>query len=314
MNVLDFTAIGVFFALLVGIALACSRRAGKDAKDFFTRFRRPENQRPFRLFDDLVKLAGSLRFWEEKYTKQGRTYDINNEQLYAFLQASGYYRIATSTNSKGYTFCFVKDNVVTLIDENAVSAHCSGYLLEYIKTHPKYYNQQLANTVHRSNQIRLASLEKLAMIEPDFKNWDEKQRGYYRNLVMGCFRNLPYKLVERAVYNIIINDTNPFAPSIGQIMSEVKSLISVYDAETAWSEIEWITRNVSENVHNNIKELDDIARTIIRSDDIRRYKENSGSMEKAKYSFIQRYNKKKEELEATRCSTSRRTAKTSLSR
>ena len=35
MNVLDFTAIGVFFALLVGIALACSRRAGKDAKDFF---------------------------------------------------------------------------------------------------------------------------------------------------------------------------------------------------------------------------------------------------------------------------------------
>ena len=131
-----------------------------------------------------------------------------------------------------------------------------------------------------------------------FKNWDEKQRGYYRNLVMGCFRNLPYKLVERAVYNIIINDTNPFAPSIGQIMSEVKSLISVYDAETAWSEIEWITRNVSENVHNNIKELDDIARTIIRSDDIRRYKENSGSMEKAKYSFIQRYNKKKEELEA----------------
>ena len=35
MNVLDFAAIGVFFALLVGIALACSRRAGKDAKDFF---------------------------------------------------------------------------------------------------------------------------------------------------------------------------------------------------------------------------------------------------------------------------------------
>ena len=35
MNVLDFTAIGVFFALLVGIAAACSRRAGKDAKDFF---------------------------------------------------------------------------------------------------------------------------------------------------------------------------------------------------------------------------------------------------------------------------------------
>ena len=35
MTVIDFAAIGVFFALLVGIAMACSRRAGKDAKDFF---------------------------------------------------------------------------------------------------------------------------------------------------------------------------------------------------------------------------------------------------------------------------------------
>ena len=39
MNVLlnswDWTAIAVFFAVLIGIALVCSRKAGKDAKDFF---------------------------------------------------------------------------------------------------------------------------------------------------------------------------------------------------------------------------------------------------------------------------------------
>ena len=39
MNVLlnswDWTAIAVFFAILIGIALMCSRKAGKDAKDFF---------------------------------------------------------------------------------------------------------------------------------------------------------------------------------------------------------------------------------------------------------------------------------------
>ncbi|MCR5751087.1 MAG: Na+:solute symporter [Kiritimatiellae bacterium] len=35
MNWLDFLAIGLFFAALFGIAAACSRRAGKDAKDFF---------------------------------------------------------------------------------------------------------------------------------------------------------------------------------------------------------------------------------------------------------------------------------------
>ena len=151
----------------------------KDAKDFFLHFRRPENQNPFRLFDDLVKLAAGLQFWSEKMTKTGRVYDINNEQLYGFLQASGYYRIATSTNTKGYTFCHIQDNVVTLIDESAISAHCSSYLLEYIKTHPYYYTQPLANTVHRSNQVRLASLEKLAITEPNFKSWDENSEYFF---------------------------------------------------------------------------------------------------------------------------------------
>ena len=164
----------------------------KDAKDFFMRFRRPENQNPRRLFDDLVKLSGSLRFWEEKWSKTGRSYDINNEQLYAFLRASGYYRIASDSEKKGYTFCHIRDNVVTLIDEDAISSHCSGYLLEYIKTHPKYYNQQLANTVHRSNQIRLSSLEKLAIIEPDFRSWNDTDDHFF-------FRNGIFKVTKAGV-------------------------------------------------------------------------------------------------------------------
>lgn len=32
---LDWFFVAAFFAVLVGIALLCSRRAGKDAKDFF---------------------------------------------------------------------------------------------------------------------------------------------------------------------------------------------------------------------------------------------------------------------------------------
>lgn len=151
----------------------------KDAKDFFMHFRRPENQNPKSLFNDLVKISGSLKFWSMTKTKAGWTYDINNEQLYAFLQASGYYRIASDAVKKGYTFCHVKDNVVTLIDEDAVSTHCSGYLLEYIKTHPKYYNQQLANIIHRSNQVRLSSLERLAIIKPDFKSWNEHYDHFF---------------------------------------------------------------------------------------------------------------------------------------
>lgn len=151
----------------------------KDAKDFFMYFRRPENPNPYKLFDDLVRLSGSLKFWSVKSQKSGYTYDINNEQLYSFLQAMGIYRIASSGNSKGFTFCQIRDNVVNLIDEQAIGAYASGMLMEYIKTHPKYYNQPLANTIHRSNQIRMASLEKLQIIEPNFKSWTENADHFF---------------------------------------------------------------------------------------------------------------------------------------
>ena len=35
LNGIDFVVIALFFALMFGIAAACSRRAGRDAKDFF---------------------------------------------------------------------------------------------------------------------------------------------------------------------------------------------------------------------------------------------------------------------------------------
>jgi hypothetical protein len=159
----------------------------KDAKDFFVHFRRPENQNPVSLFKELVKLSGGLKFWMEKYSKTGafQGYDINNEQLYSFLEASGYHKIATSATAKGYTFCHIRDNVVTLIDEQAISAHCSAYLLEYIKTHPGYYTQALANSIHRSNQVRLSSLEKLAIVEPDFNSFTvDADYFFFRNCII----------------------------------------------------------------------------------------------------------------------------------
>ena len=35
LNGIDYVVIALFFALMFGIAAACSRRAGRDAKDFF---------------------------------------------------------------------------------------------------------------------------------------------------------------------------------------------------------------------------------------------------------------------------------------
>lgn len=155
----------------------------KDAKDFFVHFRRPENQNPVSLFKELVKLSGGLKFWQEKKTKTGGFggYDINNEQLYSFLEASGYFRIATNPDCTDFAFCQVKDNVVTIIGDDSISAHCSAYLLEYLRTHANYYNQTLANTIHRSPQISRSSLEKLSVIVPDFNAFDEHSDTFFFN-------------------------------------------------------------------------------------------------------------------------------------
>jgi len=159
----------------------------KDAKDFFVHYRRPEQQNPRKLFDQLVKLSYSLKFWVDKKDKKGDFvgYDINNEQLYAFLNASGFWKIETSTNKKGYTFCFVKDNVVELIDEDSVSSMCSNYLIDYLKEHPEYYSQQLVNAIHRSNQIKIGSLDKLKTITPNFEAFDKHSDAFFfRNAVV----------------------------------------------------------------------------------------------------------------------------------
>lgn len=159
----------------------------KDAKDFFMHFRRPENQDPVKLFNELVKLSGGLKFWTVTFLKGGAAkYDINNDQLYSFLEACGYYTIATSATKEGFTFCRVVDNVVTLIDKDAIASECTTYCLEYLRTHPKYYSQQLVNSIHRSKQISAANLQRLRRIQPDFNAFTEEHDYlWFRN---GIFR------------------------------------------------------------------------------------------------------------------------------
>lgn len=147
----------------------------KDAKDFFSYFRKPEIQNPVRLFNDLVRLSGGLQFWTRIRCKDGSyRYDINNEQLYAFLEASGFHTIDTTSTKEGFTFCRVTDNVVTLIDKDAIAGECTRYLLEYLRTHPKYYYQELSNAIYRTTQISASALTMLSRIHPNFDAFNEE--------------------------------------------------------------------------------------------------------------------------------------------
>lgn len=177
----------------------------KDVKDLMLKYRKSNQQNPHKFFDSLIKLAFSLKFWVEKKDKNGNFtgYDINNEQLYHFLNASGFWKIPTTSNKKGYTFCFVKNNIVELIDEEAVSSKCSAYLIEYLRDHSEYYSQILVNAIHRSNQIKLGSLDKLRIIEPDFEAWSKTSDHFF-------FRNAIARVTAIDISNIKPSDCNYF--------------------------------------------------------------------------------------------------------
>lgn len=140
----------------------------KDAKDFFVHYRHPELGSVDDIFANMVKMAGSLKFWQEKRDKTNTLtgYDINNSQMYAFLQAMGFFTIDDPGHPRGY--CHVHDNVVEMIPPEDIKARCMAQLQEFLVQHPQYYKQALANSIFRSKQVSPDSFSNLKKIRPNF--------------------------------------------------------------------------------------------------------------------------------------------------
>jgi hypothetical protein len=132
-----------------------------------------------------------------------------------------------------------------------------------------------------------------------FRDWKEGQFTTAKNLWFEIFKMIPYSIVMKAVKQEISENRTNFAPSVGQIMFRVKELISVYDADTAWSEVCYIVRTVDfEGIPAAVKGLDDISRQIITSRDIQRMKESAGALDKERPRFFAMYSKLKDTKEA----------------
>ena len=114
----------------------------------------------------------------------------------------------------------------------------------------------------------------------------------------GLLENVPFEIVSRAVGEIITETEREFAPNTGQIMSKVKSMISVFDAEGQWSYIEYLVRDVPEGYFRKLRDnTDDITQTLISEADIRYMKDVPGALYKQKASFISEYERMKERRE-----------------
>lgn len=211
----------------------------KDAKDLFTHYRPPEKKNPRAVWRDCMKLAYSLKFWMERKNDGGFAgYEIDNEQLYRFLEANGYARIESKNEKKGYTFCRTKGNIVELIDEGAVASAATETMIRFLREHPEYYSRILVNTIYRSKQCDVGSLKQLPMIAPDFTAWDkEKDHVFFRNCTVRVTadgitaykpEDAPYKVYKHKIVDFdyeLPKDGAPFnieyTPEYGALRQEL---------------------------------------------------------------------------------------------
>ena len=132
-----------------------------------------------------------------------------------------------------------------------------------------------------------------------FKGWTDGQFATAKNLWFEMFKHVPYPVMNKAIRKSIGSNRTNFAPSIGEVMYQVKELLSIYDANTAWEDVCYIVRSVDiEDVTKSVKALDTIAQKIITTQDIQRMKNVPGSMDKERPSFIATYNRMKDGRES----------------
>lgn len=156
----------------------------KDAKDFFVHYRRPGLGDIDQIFENMLKLSCGLKFWTESLDKRNSTtYDVNNIQMYAFLQAMGYYTI--DDPGRGTAFCHIRDNRVELIPQDEMKPRCMGALRAYLEQHPFYFRQALINRMFRSQQISRDSLTNLKRVRPDFEAFSaDADYFFFRNCIV----------------------------------------------------------------------------------------------------------------------------------
>ncbi|NOU19403.1 MAG: toprim domain-containing protein [Bacteroidales bacterium] len=148
----------------------------KDVRDFFKYYHNTTYYNNAFYFKKLVETSLSLQFWvviieEDKNGIKHFKYEISNEHIYRFLNACGFFTIDSKATKSEYSYIRIIDNVVEEIPEKKIQEHINKFLIDYLGNHLEYYNIKLINSIHRTNQLKLASLAKLKRIELDFKSY-----------------------------------------------------------------------------------------------------------------------------------------------
>ena len=130
-----------------------------------------------------------------------------------------------------------------------------------------------------------------------YKDYTAEQFDATASLWARKFSGFQTKLVMKAV-DRYMDSPERFAPNVGQIKDIIREMITTYDAESQWCIIEFCVRSLPEGYSRYMREhLDPIAKELIWSGDVARFKETAGAMDKHRPRFMKEYETEKRKVE-----------------
>lgn len=173
----------------------------KDLTDFLNHYEE-------RKFSYLVQSAKSLEYWEVKETTNKKTdvktikYDINNVRLYEFLQANGYFRYVTEATQEGYFYIHVNNGIVEKIPvQKSGWKKIRAYIINYLEKF--HFDERLINFMHRTDQLKEASLSDIDELVPDFTHAGTDYQYLF-------FRNKAIKIIPGEIQEYKTNDISTY--------------------------------------------------------------------------------------------------------
>ena len=158
----------------------------KDFRDYVDLWPKIEN------FKELMKIAPSMRFWDEIYSKGvGIKYLVNNVHAYYFLEGNGFYQFENKNVRDGMMFIRKDGNIISQVSPDDIRKFIHEFLKERRLSTP------LRNAIYRSNQLNDNSLKGLNQIQLDFTDYE---------------KDAQYLFFENSTWKITSTDIKEYKP------------------------------------------------------------------------------------------------------
>ncbi|RGR54232.1 hypothetical protein DWY45_08240 [Phocaeicola plebeius] len=183
-----------------------SGKSCKDAEEFFNFYpavmRRNEklmHTNVNRYFDDLLKTARRMRFWDVQYqTKKQedeskvvvRKYTLNFDNMAQFLSANGFYKYTDEADTT--KFVHISNNIVDVVEESQALSEAKEIMKDFLIYNSQYYSEELSNAISTQKKIGRDTMSGIKKVDLNFMSWG-KDFDYF------FFRNCAVKVTADSI-------------------------------------------------------------------------------------------------------------------